>query len=59
MYEKPGNITYSLYIIREYFDECKTLRLAVPYADVLAEVGRESMIIDRIFDDNKAYILLD
>jgi hypothetical protein len=59
MYEKPGNIIYSLYIIREYFDECKTLRLAVPYSDVLAEVGRESMIIDRIFDDNKAYILLD
>lgn len=59
MYEKPGNITYSLYIIREYFNECETLKLAVPYAYVLAEVERKSILINRIFDDNKAYILLD
>jgi hypothetical protein len=59
MYEKPVNITYSLYIIREYFNECETLKLAVPYAYVLAEVERESMLMNRIFDDNKAYILLN
>jgi hypothetical protein len=59
MYEKPVNIIYSLYIIREYFNECETLKLAVPYAYVLAEVERESMLMNRIFDDNKAYILLN
>jgi hypothetical protein len=59
MYEKPGNITYSLYIIREYFNECETLKLVVPYAYVLAEVERKSILINRIFDNNKAYILLD
>jgi hypothetical protein len=59
MYEKPGNITYSLYIIREYFNECKTLKLAVPYAYVLAEVEKKSILINKVFDDNKAYILLD
>ncbi len=58
MYEKPGNITYSLYIIREYFNECKTLKLAVPYAYVLAEVERKSIIINRIFDDHNVYILI-
>jgi len=58
MYEKPANITYSLYIIREYFNECKTLKLAVPYAYFLAEVERKSILINRIFDDDKAYILL-
>jgi len=58
MYEKPDNITYSLYIIREYFNECKTLRL-VPYAYVLAEVEKKNILINKIFDDNKAYILLD
>jgi hypothetical protein len=58
MYEKPSNITYSLYIIREYFNECKTLKLAVPYAYVLAEVGRKSILMNRIFDNNNAYILL-
>jgi hypothetical protein len=59
MYEKPGNITYSLYIIREYFNECKSLKLAVPYAYFLAEVERKSILINRIFDDDKAYILLN
>ena len=57
MYEKPANITYSLYIIREYFNECKTLKLAVPYAYVLAEVERKSIIINRIFDNHNVYIL--
>ena len=57
MYEKPANITYSLYIIREYFNECKTLKLVAPYAYVLAEVEKKSILINRIFDDNKAYIL--
>jgi len=59
MYEKPGNVTYSLYIVREYFNECKTLKLAVPYAYVLAEVELKSTSINRIFDDDNAYILLD
>jgi hypothetical protein len=59
MYEKPANITYSLYIIREYFNECETLKLVVPYAHVLAEVERKSILINRIFDDDGAYILLD
>jgi hypothetical protein len=59
MYEKPGNITYLLYTIREYFNECKTLKLGVPYAYVLAEVEKKSILINKIFDDNKAYILLD
>jgi hypothetical protein len=59
MYEKPANITYSSYIIREYFNECETLKLAVPYAYVLAEVERKSVLINRIFDNNKVYILLN
>jgi hypothetical protein len=59
IYEKPGNVTYSLYIVREYFNECKTLKLAVPYAYVLAEVELKSISINRIFDDDNAYILLD
>jgi hypothetical protein len=59
MYEKPDNITYSLYIIREYFNECETLKLLVPYARVLAEVERKNILINKIFDDNKAYILLN